>query len=196
MVSGHTPRAYLPAGSRAPLSSPPKFSDPPPRPGIYASAKPNLAAGARYARARRVTRIVGVDKSRHHELQILSVKVVQPEACTKCGGERTGTHPRWCLGCRKAARERGNAVVTAGNGGIVTALRARVTELEEEVARLKRALAGRPTTETTGSNTVVTPVTVSPLAGCEVGPCIHGGVYGRCRLLGCKPAPKTKGKPS
>lgn len=27
-------------------------------------------------------------------------------------------------------------------------------------------------------------------------PCIHGGVYGRCRLLGCKPAAKAKGKPS
>ena len=37
------------------------------------------------------------------------------ELCRKCGGEKTGTHPRWCLACRRQARALPPVTVTPGN---------------------------------------------------------------------------------
>ena len=84
------------------------------------------------------------------------------ETCTKCGKERTGTHPRWCLDCRRGARgnARGNAgnvtVVTPGNGGNVTGttVQRAVTDGNVTGTTEQRAV-------TDGNVTVVTPGNVT-----------------------------------
>lgn len=62
----------------------------------------------------------------------------------------------------------------------------RIAELEAEVARLKRELAGRVPQVT---------VTAQRLDQAVPGHCIHGAIYGRCAKLGCAaagPAPPPK----
>ena len=55
--------------------------------------------------------------------------------------------------------------------------------LAAEVAHLKRELARRSGEGTVSKNPPVA------LVGT---PCIHGGWYGRCRILGCEPAKEKK----
>lgn len=75
------------------------------------------------------------------------------ETCTKCGGEKTGAHPRWCLTCRGDARRNAVTDGNAGNAGNASVtpdgpalsksalLVKQNEELLAEVAALKRQLA-------------------------------------------------------
>lgn len=117
------------------------------------------------------------------------------DRCRKCGERpRSGSH-RWCTACIEQSRRtpRANAGKRPANAPNAaahaeaqrpgrdahTACRQRIADLEAEVAHLKRQLAERQ-----GRT-------------CDSGPeiaemvrrtCVHGGVLGRCRKLGCGPA--------
>lgn len=118
--------------------------------------------------------------------------------CTKCGEREAKAGQRWCARCRTGGERKGNVGVNAGDvhpdgvNGTVTTLRARVEELEGEVARLKKELAGRagvPATVAVGTERIGVTKRLEARASGPLranGPaCIHGGVYGACRKLGC-----------
>ena len=69
-------------------------------------------------------------------------------------------------------------------GRITSPLLKRIQVLEEDNARLKRELAeARPSV---GTKTMI-PV-LDSISGkiSEVRACIHGGVYGKCQMIGCR----------
>lgn len=82
------------------------------------------------------------------------VKNAMPDLCTKCGERAPSSGQRWCSRCRKGRTPKGNAGENApGNGGNVTPGENAVPRvracpncqvLADEVAALKRQLAGRP----------------------------------------------------
>jgi hypothetical protein len=65
------------------------------------------------------------------------------------------------------------------------AARARIAELEGEVSRLKRELAGRVTIPR--STNIVEEAFAAAAAVAGGRDCIHGATYGACRKLGCAP---------
>lgn len=104
------------------------------------------------------------------ENQPAEIKENQPKSNGR-GGVRVG-----------AGRPRRGALVvdTAGRMELMQ----EVVALRDEVARLKRELAARPDPPGATPNIARSANAASVREERE---CVHGGLYGRCRNIGCRP---------